>query len=402
MTPHVGLNLSTDTAFVSAVRPLFADGLVEALEWDVDSPWVMPDNPGELPPWIGRLLDLYADDGCLYGHSVWLSMLTASTSPRQQEWIRRLGHECRQRPYRHISEHHGFMAAGPFVVGPLLPLPYAATAIDVGRERLSKLAESTGAAVGLENLANALSPEDATLQPAFLDNMLASVDGGILLDLHNIYAQAQNLCIPASELLDGLASGRVYELHVSGGLWKNIDGKPFRFDGHNGPVPAEVFALIPQALLLCPNVEVVIFERRTNSLHDEADAKSLREDYCRVFEAVHSASRPDSANLNHNAKSPRSTMPVVPKNRFPDRADIAQYQNALIDILRRELPSNQQQARLCNHPAAESVVDYVASMNCRCVAAMSLLVRRWARSEADLAMTGVLPDNSVFKATAHT
>ena len=385
----MGLNLATDAGYLAAVKPLFGDGLVEAIEWDLDSRWVVIGESADLPSWLRQVLNLYAADGRLYGHSVWLSVLTALTQQRQENWIQRIGHECAQRPYRHICEHHGFMSAGPFVVGPLLPVPFVASAVEVGRERLSKLAEVTGVAIGLENLASALSPLDATLQPAFLESMLAPTEGIILLDIHNVYTQAVNLKMNPSELLARLVSKRVRELHVSGGRWVDIEGLPYRFDGHNGPVPEQVFALAAEALSLCPNVEVVIFERRANSLQSDVDTEGLRADYRRLVQVVHSTPNleaPTTANGDHPA--PAATCRA--EKLFPDRKDLARYQDALIEALALKLPSREQQDRLYAHPATEPVRDYIASFVPRCVAAMSLLVRRWGRTAADLATEGIV------------
>src|SRR5688572_20338296 len=98
----VGLNLVTDAAFVSAFKPLFAEQLVDAIEWDIDSPWVVA-TPPVVPSWTERLLDLYASRGRLYGHCVWLSVLTAHRQTRQTRWLERVAQECSRRPYRHVS-----------------------------------------------------------------------------------------------------------------------------------------------------------------------------------------------------------------------------------------------------------------------------------------------------------
>src|SRR5687767_11946569 len=80
------------------------------------------------------------------------------------EWLERLAHECRRRPYRHVSEHFGFTAAGPFTRSTLLPLPYCGAAVDIGRDRVERLRAATGGPIGLEVLANTLAPVDAVDQ----------------------------------------------------------------------------------------------------------------------------------------------------------------------------------------------------------------------------------------------
>ncbi|MGZ3458678.1 MAG: multinuclear nonheme iron-dependent oxidase, partial [Archangium sp.] len=141
----------TDDAFREAVRPLLAEGLVAALEWDIDESWGFAPRP--VPEWTERLLDLYAEEGALYGHGVWWSVLTAAWQPRQDEWLERLADECHRRPYRHVSEHFGFTAAGPFTRSAMLPLPYCGAAVDIGRDRLERLRAAIGSPAGLEVLA---------------------------------------------------------------------------------------------------------------------------------------------------------------------------------------------------------------------------------------------------------
>src|SRR5690349_9271192 len=92
--PRIGINLHTDADFHAAALPLFADGLVDAVEWDVDNAWGFDDVLIETPPWVDRLLDLYAADGCLYGHGVWFSLLSARLEPRQERWLELLADEC--------------------------------------------------------------------------------------------------------------------------------------------------------------------------------------------------------------------------------------------------------------------------------------------------------------------
>src|SRR5678815_2692145 len=53
----VGLNLGPDPALIDTIRPLVADHLVDAVEWDLDSPWVVGARERASPGWFERLLD---------------------------------------------------------------------------------------------------------------------------------------------------------------------------------------------------------------------------------------------------------------------------------------------------------------------------------------------------------
>ena len=71
-----------------------------------------------------------------------------------------------------------------------------------------------------QDLAFAFGEDDVRDQGAFLERLLAPVDGFLLLDLHNLYCQMCNCDRNADELLTTYPLHRVRELHVSGGAWQ--------------------------------------------------------------------------------------------------------------------------------------------------------------------------------------
>jgi uncharacterized protein (UPF0276 family) len=285
--PRVGLNLFAHESFRAAAGPLFEDGLVDALEWDVDESWGWGAESTRIPSWVDELLDVYSDSDALYGHGVWFSLLSARWEERQERWLEHLERECAQRQYRHLSEHFGFISTAEFSRGTLFPVPYTPGAIRVGRDRLARLASASGLRVGLENTSVALCAADAETHGAFLEELLAPSDGFVLLDVHNLWTQSRNLGLSAEALLSCYPLARVREVHISGGSWYPTASAPhkgpFRLDSHDGPVPDEAFALLPLALMHCPNVEVVFLENRGAGLgsadevaHYQADFRLVR------------------------------------------------------------------------------------------------------------------------------
>ena len=164
-----------------------------------------------------RRLDEYAGAGRLYAHGVEFSLLSAEMTERQTWWLERLAAERRR--FVHLSEHFGFMTAGDFVGGTPLPHPRTDEAVRIGHDRLQRIADAIGAPVGLENLALAFGQEDVAAQPGFIDELLAPLDGFLLLDLHNVYCQAENFGVDAETLMRRYPLERVRELHVAGGSW---------------------------------------------------------------------------------------------------------------------------------------------------------------------------------------
>src|SRR5689334_21154440 len=98
MPPLVGIALMSSDAFRAAVTPLVQDGLVDALERTIDAVWVDGTSHYPEPRWVDELVELYAEDGCVYGHGVWWSGFSAQWHDRQARWLEHLAAECRRRP----------------------------------------------------------------------------------------------------------------------------------------------------------------------------------------------------------------------------------------------------------------------------------------------------------------
>ncbi len=277
--PLVGLSLMPEADYAAAALPLLSAGVVDAVEYSFDMRW------GSGPPeWMAGLLDHYGQAGRLLGHGVSWSMLSARWSDRHEAWLRRLGHEVAERRYAHVSEHFGFMLAADFTWSAPLPVPATPSVVRMGRERLQRLAKVAGVPVGLENLALALSADDALGQGALLDAMLEAVDGFVLLDVHNLWCQVANFGLDPADLLARFPLHRVRQIHVSGGSWDVALQPRFRRDTHDDAVPDEVLELLALALPRCAQLEHVVLERLGTTLPTAAAQAELQRDFHRVRE----------------------------------------------------------------------------------------------------------------------
>jgi uncharacterized protein len=286
MRPKVGLSILPEDDLRLAQLPLFADGLVEAIEWTLDAEF-----DGTQPRWIDGLLDYYASAGVLYGHGVQFSPLSAIFEPRQAEWLRQSARALGKRPYRHVSEHFGFATVPGLARGTPLPVPFLPSAVSIGRDRLRLLQDVAGdAPVGLENLALAMSRDDVLRHGEFVDQLLEPTKGFLLLDLHNLYCQAQNFDVAPDNLALSMPLDRVREVHVSGGSWSTVETpngqQPFRRDTHDSAIPDDLFALLAFILPHCRQLEVVFVERLGGTLRTPLDVVQYRDDYRRVRSIV--------------------------------------------------------------------------------------------------------------------
>ena len=276
--------MMVDEPFRLATLPLFEAGIVDVLEWSFEIGW----SDGE-PPWAAALLDHYAQAGRLFGHGVTYSPLSVAAAQRQATWIDRVAHECTRRSYLGVSEHYGFMGNDDLDLGAPLPMPPIAESVEVGRAALARLAAVTRTPVGLENLALAFGDDDVWAQGDLLEQMLAPLDGYLVLDVHNLHCQVENFGADPRALLDSYPLARVRCIHVSGGSWSEHDAGRFRRDTHDDALPEGALDLLALALPRCPALEAVIVERIGPTLADPGAQLRLRDDFHRVRALVGAA-----------------------------------------------------------------------------------------------------------------
>lgn len=283
-----GLALMPEEDFKVATRALFEEGQVDVLEWSFDVHW-----GGEpLPEWCSELVDQYSERGRLLGHGVTFSPFSGGFSVRQTEWLNNLSTECDTTNYVHISEHFGFMETDTFLEGAPMPLPLMQESLDLGRRCLGAISMAANLPVGLENLALAFGLEDVKRQGDFLYQVLSTVDGFLLLDLHNLFCQSVNFSISMDDLLLSYPLELVKEIHISGGSWserKSDPDKLIRRDTHDDDVPKEVFESLASTLPRCRNLEYVILERLGNTIEQTSQKESFARDYKHLLEIVNAA-----------------------------------------------------------------------------------------------------------------
>ncbi len=272
--------------FFQATRQLFEAGQVDVVEWSFDVGWGR-----SLPGWLDELLSFYSDRDRLLGHGVSYSLLSAQWQSPQAKWLDQYQAELQKYRYHHISEHFGWMGAGKFYHSAPLSLPLAPQTLAMGIDQLQKLVQMSTVPVGLENLAFAWNQQDACEQGSFIRQMLAPVQGFLLLDLHNLYCQMANFNQSAATMLALYPLELVREIHIAGGSWSKSGQRHIRRDTHDAAVPEEVFQLLARVLPRCHNLKAVILERLGHTLETEAARTGLQQDFARLRQVVEQRSR---------------------------------------------------------------------------------------------------------------
>ena len=182
----------------------------------------------------------YASDRAVIGHGIGLSL--PSAMPLDEALLDQVVASHRGLSYRWYSEHLSmFLVPGRSVpnaqAGLGLPVPFDQETLTLVGSKVRRLADALGTRILIENpTIFSEIPEPEMSEPAFFNQLCAETGCGMLLDLHNLYANTVNLGISAEAYLAELNPDIVVEIHLAGG-----DAlKGFHTDSHSQPTPEAV------------------------------------------------------------------------------------------------------------------------------------------------------------------
>ncbi len=194
-------------------------------------------------------------------HGVGLGL--ASCSPVDERQLRQMARVVEAVRPEGWSEHLAFVRAGGIEVGHLAAPPRNAATLEGLARNLERAEDVVGSRPALENIATLLEPPGSDRDEAAWVTQATTVTGApLLLDLHNLYANATNFRFDPAAFLDHIPSDRYRFVHLAGG--KRIpasDGRPRILDDHLHDVPDPVFALLEEVGRRAPGPLTVILER---------------------------------------------------------------------------------------------------------------------------------------------
>ena len=164
------------------------------------------------------------------------------------------------------SEHLAFVRAGGVEIGHLAAPPRTRAVIDGAVANLARARAIVGALPCMENIATLIEPPASELGEGEWVSAIAHESGApLLLDLHNLYANALNFGVVPETLLDAMPLDRVSMVHLSGGRWiKSPAGAPYLLDDHLHDVPDAVYALLERLACEAAQPLTIIVERDGN------------------------------------------------------------------------------------------------------------------------------------------
>jgi uncharacterized protein (UPF0276 family) len=181
-----------------------------------------------------------------------------------------------------VSEHACWGHAGGEHFNDLLPLPYTDEAARLLARHVAEAQDFLGTQLLIENVSAYVAFEHSRLTEwEFLGAVVADAGCALLLDVNNVYVNAQNLGLDADAFLAGLPPGSVREIHVAG----HARNGAVVIDDHGSRVSEAVWALYRKAIArFGPLPTLVEWDNHIPAL-EELVAEARRAD--RILEEVH-------------------------------------------------------------------------------------------------------------------
>jgi len=191
-------------------------------------------------------------------HGVGLGLAsTIDVDTRRLEAIARVVDTVRPEAW---SEHLAFVRAGGHEIGHLAAPPRTGATRDGTARNVERARRIVGAAPLLENVATLIDPPGSDVdEPSFIRDTVTAARTGLVLDLHNLHANAVNFGFDAADTLPRLPLDRVGAVHLAGGRWIGR-----LLDDHRHDVPDAVFVLLEALAERAPRPLTVIIERDGN------------------------------------------------------------------------------------------------------------------------------------------
>jgi uncharacterized protein (UPF0276 family) len=196
----------------------------------------------------------------LHGVGLGLASVSPLQSWRLDAWAR-LVDVVRPQTW---SEHLAFVRSDGVEIGHLAAPPRQEAFVEGALANIERARRAVGTLPLLENIATLVEPLGSTMdESAWIAGIVRGCDGHLLLDLHNLYANAANEGENPRERLASMPLEAVRQVHIAGGRLVEAPAPhaPRVLDDHLHDTPDIVFSLLEWLAARCPQPLVVILER---------------------------------------------------------------------------------------------------------------------------------------------
>jgi uncharacterized protein len=247
--PCIGVGIT----YSSELEPLFKEGLVDVIEIEPQTLWIKRNGNFSMPQEVIQHLKNIPLKKLI--HSVGLPVGGTFRGSRQE--IDLLVSNINDFDSPWASEHLGFNYTSQFHTGFFLPPPQTDEGIARSVKSINYLQYQLPVPFAVETGVNYLKPRRNEISDgAFIQKVISEANCGLLLDLHNLYANQLNGRQSIQDFLKEIDLTRVWEVHLAGGL--EMDG--FWLDAHSGQMPLPLIDTAMQVIPHLPNLKAITYE----------------------------------------------------------------------------------------------------------------------------------------------
>jgi uncharacterized protein (UPF0276 family) len=240
-------------------RPALAAGILSNLD-KIDIVEVIADDFFHAPRPKRRALRTLAAQTPVTLHGVSLGLASSvAVEPKRLDQMARL---CEEVGPVSWSEHLAFVRGGGVEIGHLAAPPRTAATIDGALANLARAAAIVGVAPQVENVATLIDPPGSDRDEAtWVSEILRGANCDILLDLHNLHANAINFSFDPVDFIARIPPESIAAIHLAGGKWIGEPGARRLLDDHLHDVPDSVYDLLAEVGARTRRPLTVILER---------------------------------------------------------------------------------------------------------------------------------------------
>lgn len=243
-------------------RPRLAGGILSNLD-RLDIVEVIADDYFHAARDVRRALRTLGAQVPVTLHAVSLGL--ASTAPVENKRLDQMARLCDEVRPAFWSEHLAFVRGGGIEIGHLAAPPRTEATIEGALANLARAKQIAGVAPHVENVATLIEPPGSDRdEAAWLSAIIRNSESDLLLDLHNLHANAANFNFDARDFLSRIPLERVATIHLAGGKWIGQRAVQRLLDDHLHDVPDPVYELLEAVAARAPQPLTVILERDGN------------------------------------------------------------------------------------------------------------------------------------------
>ncbi len=156
-----------------------------------------------------------------------------------------------------VTEHLSFNATTEFNTGFFLPPLQTEKGLEAAIRNVRILQEKIGRPIAIETGVNYLKPNNMEMNDgAFVSALAKATNCGILLDIHNLFANQLNGRQSIVDFIKEIPLEQVVEMHIAGGT--ELNG--LWMDSHSGPIDKRLLSLTREILPDLSNLKAITYE----------------------------------------------------------------------------------------------------------------------------------------------